>query len=197
MTSNINYTSINENFPIAGQDNDTQVFRDNFDTIKTSLRTASTEITDLQDNVARVDIDSNDFNLNTITNAVFLNVREEKNDLGSISASTQEIDFQNGSYVILRAGNSMSLEFSNFPGDGNIVPVEVTPIGVGKLVLELYGDGTSRTITFAAPGGMTWKKNSSFPGVLTVSSTEDPVIIEVWRHSSEVMFANYLGQFTA
>ena len=37
MASTINYLGINENFPVAGQDNDTQVFRDNFDTIKQAL----------------------------------------------------------------------------------------------------------------------------------------------------------------
>ena len=47
--SNINYVSINENFPVAGQDNDTQVFRDNFDTIKTSLRYAKEELEVFQD----------------------------------------------------------------------------------------------------------------------------------------------------
>ena len=56
--SNINYLSINENFPVPGQDNDTQVFRDNFDTIKQSLRIAGEEITDLEDNGARIHIDT-------------------------------------------------------------------------------------------------------------------------------------------
>ena len=52
--SNINYLSINENFPVAGADNDTQTFRDNFDTIKTSLNTAKTEITSLESTAARL-----------------------------------------------------------------------------------------------------------------------------------------------
>lgn len=63
MPSNINYASINENFPVPGQDNDTQVFRDNFDTIKNSLSTAKTEVGDVLDNGARIDQD-NDFNGN-------------------------------------------------------------------------------------------------------------------------------------
>jgi len=47
--SNINYLNIDENFPIAGQDNDTQVFRDNFDSIKQALRIAKEEIGVLED----------------------------------------------------------------------------------------------------------------------------------------------------
>ena len=45
MASNISTTNIDETYPVAGQDNDSQGFRDNFSQIKTQLGTASTEIT--------------------------------------------------------------------------------------------------------------------------------------------------------
>jgi hypothetical protein len=48
MASNINPTNIDITFPIAGQDNDTQGFRDNFRNIKNNLSTAKSEITNLQ-----------------------------------------------------------------------------------------------------------------------------------------------------
>lgn len=50
MTSTItNYSnSIVAEFPIAGADNDSQGFRTNFTQIKSALRVASTEISDLQ-----------------------------------------------------------------------------------------------------------------------------------------------------
>ena len=193
MTSNINYTSINENFPVAGQDNDTQVFRDNFDTIKTSLRSASTEITDLQDNVVRKDTD-NDLNLNIVTKAVFQNTREQKFDGSNVTATTT-IDYENGPYQIFRVGANINMQFLNLPGDPNIVPVETTPIGFGKIRLELYSDGSSRNVTFITSGGTVIKKDSSFPGVLTLTSADNPVFIDVWRHSSDVIFMQYLGTF--
>jgi len=40
MASNINFSSIDETFPIAGKDNDSQGFRDNFQSIKNSLEAA-------------------------------------------------------------------------------------------------------------------------------------------------------------
>ena len=52
MSSNISTTGINTSYPIAGQDNDTQGFRDNFSSIKYNLTTAATEITALQANVS-------------------------------------------------------------------------------------------------------------------------------------------------
>jgi len=194
VTSNINYLGINENFPVAGEDNDTQVFRDNFDTIKTSLNTAKTEITDLQINVARTDVD-NDFNRKLISSAVMLNNYDKKFDGGVITAPLT-VDYENGNYQIFRFGVSTTVEFLNFPDD------ESTPSGLGKVTLELYGDGTARTLTFSTSGGTVVKKGPLFPAPFTVTSAEaaagsgNPVIIEVWKHKSDRIFLNYVGQFS-
>lgn len=199
MTSAINYLSINENFPVAGQDNDTQVFRDNFDTIKTSLRVAKEEVTDLQDNAARTDNDS-DFGLNIIQNALLQNNREQKFEGGSVTSSPTTIDFQNGSYQIYTIGANLSLDFLNFPGDP-VYTTEDTPIGMGKVTLELKAnDSTARTVSFTTSGGTVIKSNG-FPGyasgspVLTLSSADNPVIFEVWRHSQGVIYMRYIGVF--
>lgn len=50
MTSQINYGVINSNFPVAGADNDSQGFRDNFFSISAALAVAKTELTELQTN---------------------------------------------------------------------------------------------------------------------------------------------------
>jgi len=49
MASNINPTNIDVTYPIAGQDNDTQGFRDNFSNIKNNLNVAKGEISAIQD----------------------------------------------------------------------------------------------------------------------------------------------------
>jgi len=195
VTSNINYASINENFPVAGQDNDTQVFRDNFDTIKTSFQEAKTEIEDLQANVARTDLD-NDFNFKLVTRAVFQNNYDRKWDGGVITAPLT-VDYENGNYQIYRFGASTTIEFLNFPDD------DFDPEGNGKVTLELYGDGTARTLSFITSGGTVLKKSADFPAPFVVTSSEgaagagNPVIIEVWRHKSDRIFLNYIGQFTS
>ena len=48
MTSQINPNNIDGTYPVAGQPNNTQGFRDNFTAIKTNFQTAATEITDLE-----------------------------------------------------------------------------------------------------------------------------------------------------
>jgi len=48
MTSQINPQNINGNYPVAGQPNNTQGFRDNFTNTRTNFETAANEITALQ-----------------------------------------------------------------------------------------------------------------------------------------------------
>ena len=59
MTSSINTDNIDPEFPVAGQDNNSQGFRDNFLYIKEGLESASADITNLQVNGARLDDDNN------------------------------------------------------------------------------------------------------------------------------------------
>ena len=150
MTSNINYLSINENFPVAGQDNDTQVFRDNFDTIKTSFNSAKTEITDLQNNTAKLTED-NDFDLHIIQNAVLQFTRDAKFAGGAVTATPITLDYRNAPYQIYQVGASLSFDFLDFPGDP-VFTTETSPVGVGKMRLELRSDGG---IAGIIPGGFT------------------------------------------
>ena len=193
MTSLINFAAINENFPVAGQDNDTQVFRDNFDTIKTNFSAAKTEITDLQDNSARTDQD-NDFLYNVVGSLTLQDAYLRKKDYGAaIVAGTQDISFKQAMYHVVKFGANTSLSFSEFP----TAAVDITGLGqIGKATLELYGDGTTRTITFTTSGGTVIKKSPGFPGSVTVTSATDPVIIEVWQHSATVIWLNYLGLYS-
>ena len=193
MTSLINFAAINENFPVAGQDNDTQVFRDNFDTIKTNFSAAKTEITDLQDNAARTDED-NDFLYNVVGSLTLQDAYLRKKDYGAaISAGTQDVSFKQAMYHVIKLSANTSLSFSEFPTGA----VDVTGLGqIGKATLELYGDGSARTITFITSGGTVIKKSPGFPGSVTVTSATDPVIIEVWQHSATVIWLNYLGLYS-
>lgn len=198
MTSNINYAGINENFPIAGQDNDTQTFRDNFNTIKQNFLDAYDEITSLQANTAKTNTD-NDFAGAKIRNAFLQNNREYVHNAGTVGSEftfdgIANIDFLNGHYQIYRFDASVNVAFLNFP-----------TVGCGKVTLELYGDGVAnRIITLVAQGGTTFKRsivttstNStvSFPNPITLTSSTDPVIIEVWANNSNTIFLNYVGTF--
>ena len=51
MASNINTSNIDTAYPVAGQDNDSQGFRDNFTNINDNFTEAKSEIEDLQNKV--------------------------------------------------------------------------------------------------------------------------------------------------
>jgi hypothetical protein len=185
-------TRINENFPVAGQDNDTQEFRDNFSNIKSALNLAHNEITDLQDNVARRD-QANDFGGNVIENAIFQNNREKMFNGLELEVSPPAaftIDFQNGTYQVYTIKSpEIIFDFLNFPAAGN---------SLGKVTLELYSnDGTGKTVNFSlsGSGALNIKKPSGTSIPLTVTSSTDPTIVEIWRHSTANFYVVNLGSF--
>lgn len=200
MTSNINYVSINENFPVAGQDNDTQVFRDNFDTIKTSLRAAKEEITVLQEDAASLTKD-NDFSLHVLQNAVAIAIREKVIDNPVITNNIINIDWDAGSYYVISLNKNYNVELTKMPGDSNIPGETTATKSSGKLILEFYSDtdGVERTVEFISVGGTEFKKSEGFPASVSVNSTTNPIIIEAWRRSTvdgkNYIFLRYLGQF--
>jgi len=188
VTSNINYLGINENFPVPGEDNDTQVFRDNFDTIKNSLRIARDEVTDLQDNAARTDLD-NDFNNKIVQRAVFLNNADKVFD-GANPGPVYTIDYEVGNYQIFSFPDGTVLEFQNFPNNSSVQR------SVGKVTLELYRAlDNPATISFSTSGGTVIKKDSNFPDPLILTSSDNPIFIEVWQHNNVNIFMRYIGSF--
>jgi hypothetical protein len=189
MTSAIISNSIDENFPVAGQDNDSQGFRDNFNIIKTALAVAKTEITDLQDGVARIDGDNN-FDYNAIINAEFrgcVELVEETNATGT--SDNENLDYNQGSVFVIKATGNIALNFQNWPNDG-----------YAQARVFLTGDGTARTITFTTENSGTVKTdgNVAWSGdSLSVTSISNPTVVEAFTYNNGVnVYLRYLGSFS-
>lgn len=95
--SQINTNGIDVNYPVPGQNNSSQGFRDNFSQIKTNLNTAGTEITDLQNKVvvkAALDntIINNDMANTLISNAAVRGFRSTTYNLGNAISGTLLVD---------------------------------------------------------------------------------------------------------
>lgn len=91
--SNINTNSIDTNYPVAGVNNSTQGFRDNFTSIKINLDAASNEITDIQNKAvvksALLNTSLNNDMANTlISNASVRSFRATTYNLGSNLSGT-------------------------------------------------------------------------------------------------------------
>jgi hypothetical protein len=192
--SDINYLDINETWPVAGEDNDTQTLRDNFGSIKDGLQFAKAENTDILANAAFLDVD-NDFQSNELSNAVLRNTMFKKFDGGIIDNTTAllTVDYENGNYQVFRFDADMNIDFQNLPENSSASG----PVGVGKITLELYsGSSASHNLTFITSGGALLRRNSTFPGTVAVGSTSAPIIIDVWRHNATYIFMHYYGQYS-
>jgi len=186
MASNINTTDIDAEYPVAGQDNDSQGFRDNFSTIKENFIQAKTEIEALQDTTAKVDSD-NDFNGNVIRDASLESVTEEVNVIAGVNSQI-DINFTNGHYQSVQVVADVTLRFALWPDE----------LKVGKIRLLVRGDGTERTINWTTEAGGTIKYDPNFPAPFTVTSITDPTVVDFWTDDGgQVVYAEYIGQFTS
>ena len=107
MASNISTTNIDETYPVAGQDNDSQGFRDNFSQIKTQLGTASTEITTIQTNQAVTNADT-DFNGHDQSELVLKDWGQKIVAKGTTSGSIA-CSFADGNVVTLTTSGNVTL----------------------------------------------------------------------------------------
>lgn len=142
MTSAIISSTIDADFPIAGQDNDSQGFRDNFNAIKDGLATAASEITVLQNTSAKLDAD-NDFGGNVIGNAVTNRV------YGTVyttsSTGSTNISLENGEYQSVTITNTGHvLTFRDWPATERYAKI--------RLQLQSNGSG-NHTVVFSTAGG--------------------------------------------
>lgn len=94
---NINSAGIRGDYPVAGQDNDTQGFRDNFSLIKENTTYATSALTALNDETAKT-VANNDFNGFELQNATVLNVVEHGNE-GTFNGTVNvSLDFAENGY---------------------------------------------------------------------------------------------------
>jgi hypothetical protein len=109
MTSLITPSNIDITYPIAGQDNDTQGFRNNFQNIRDNFIIAAGEITSLQSNVAV---------LQTLTGGTFGNISVRGNvsqsyQLANLSASSNVTVSSTSSVTILDSAAGVTISQAN------------------------------------------------------------------------------------
>jgi hypothetical protein len=196
MSSNINPNNIDGTYPIAGQDNDSQGFRDNFTNTKTNFGYAAAEISDLQSKAvlkAALTGTTLDNNMagSVLSNAQLRNMSETRIALGSVTG-TQTIDYAAGPYYTLTAAGSVTLTFSNLPAAGVVsrLRVQITvnntaytmtlpsAVSVGTSTLQGYN---TNVVSFARTGVFEYEFETNDGGttitVFDLSQNPDPVYL--------------------
>jgi hypothetical protein len=196
-TSNL----INIAYPIAGQDNDSQGFRDNFNNINESFITASEEITDLQSKALLVTpligttSTNNDFAGAVVKNIVLQGERVQTvNYLLTPVGGVVTIDPTAGTYQKYSVSSATSFVVSWPKNSLNIL---------NKLTLELSKDSTltNVTVTFVPPQGGAIKTDSNVGLSLPLNITQAAPAISLYEiFTTDGGFTSYLrylgGPFT-
>lgn len=120
--SNINYAVIDENFPVLGEDNPSQGFRDNFLAIKNALNVARTEIENLESSTAQGvtiiedNLLYNDFQGNVIKDSIIdYSGQSYFSGQQNLSGSQVILNLQNGMAQKIGIIGNTTLKFTNWP----------------------------------------------------------------------------------
>jgi hypothetical protein len=199
MASQINPNDIDGAYPVAGQDNNSQGFRDNFTNTKTNFQYAANEITALQTNGVFTNVDNNMNNYDIYA----VNLNDVSTSRVSIATTTGsvEVNYASGQYqTIGTTTGSISLSFTNFPAAGyyGSVRVRITvgstshtvtlPAAVSVNAIGIQGYA-SNVISFAATGVYEFDFGTSDGGT-TITITESNKKIQPFNNSSEDLAAS-------
>ena len=148
MASRIVPTNIDGTFPVAGQDNSSQGFRDNFTNTKNNFTFARNEISDLQSKaILTAALDGSTLN-NDMAGTQLIRPQlkawtQALVDLGSISG-TATVSFTVGNFQKITATGAVTLALSGWPSTG-------TAGGYGSVrVWIVVSDYTTQTLTLPA-----------------------------------------------
>ena len=136
MSSTINPNNIDGSYPVAGQDNNSQGFRDNFTNTKVNFQYAEDEINDLQAKaVLKSALTGGTLDNNMLDNLIYAAKIQDFSGTKVTVTSTSgaiSINYASGHYQSISTSGSISLSFVNFPGTGSYgyikLQIEVTNI---------------------------------------------------------------------
>jgi len=150
MASNINPNNIDGTYPIAGQDNNSQGFRDNFTNTKVNFQNAEIEITALQDNaILKAPLTTggtvdNNMGGTLLYDALIQDFSATRVALGTVSGSCT-INYASGHYQTVTISSGITLAFTNLPASSQgFVTVCVTATAGNTMTLPAaVGAGAS------------------------------------------------------
>ena len=190
MTSQINFSSIDTAYPVAGQDNNSQGFRDNFTSIAAALSTAKSEITEIQSKaVLTQSLDGTTEVLNnllgsTLSNGMYKQLNGVVRQTSGVGGPV-EIDLDNGPLQVFTLTASTTLRFNNWPEDA-----------YGRIRVHLRGNGAATyTPTLSTSNGGLIKYAVGFPSLLLALDQKHKVI-EAWSYDGgSTVYVQFIGEF--
>ena len=149
--SNINPYNIDNTFPVAGQDNSSQGFRDNFTNIKNNLLFAQQELNDLQSkaivtNALTGQAINNDMAGTYLTRPQLKAWTQALLDLGNVSTAAV-LDFNSANFQKVTTQGSINVSFINWPSSYGAG-------AVGYGVMRVWFKVTDKAHAITLPGSV-------------------------------------------
>ena len=192
MTSQINYSAINISYPVAGIDNNSQGFRDNFAAISAALAEAYTEITLLQTNGLDVTQPTNNLQGTIFTNGLYSQFNGVFYPRGTVGSGGVLIDVNNGPIQQVTMSASSTLTFENWPATGQYAKITLMLIG-NQSAAYTATLSTTNSGVLKTPTG--WSGGVS-PVTVTVGNTGKYEMIEAWTvDGGTTVFVKNIGEY--
>lgn len=189
--STIVYETIDATYPVAGQDNNSQGFRDNFGLIKNALNVAKTEIGNLENNTAKLN-DDNDFNGVILANAEIRRLSGTATVMSGVQNGAfgyWEIDTRDADYFYCTVTGNVTLRISNWPVDNLARNIKI----------RIDTDGNNAwNVTFASSSNSYVLKTFGFtkPTFALPQDTTQTHLFDITSiDGGDTLLINYIGPF--
>ncbi len=175
---------IDETFPVAGKDNNSQGFRDNFDHIKTSVTNVVSALSGLNTLTPKLNTDNN-FNGKVLENAEIRQVYGAVLSNGT-TPTAEFIDVRESQYFSFIIAGNITLTFSQWPASDKFA----------KIYLDVRSDGTARTLDFNTTSGTVRPSSTlTLPYNLSATGTRR-YMFEAWTiDGGNNVFLTLVGEF--
>jgi hypothetical protein len=171
-TASSYYYKIDQQFPVAGQDNDTQGFRSNFQNIYQAIYNTDLDLQTQKINTARLNATSDFAFTGTIKRAVILNSGFTAENIAPVNGT---IDYSLGSYHKSAVTGDTTFEVTNWPPAGiyGSLRLEVAPVTSSTMI-----------INFSAGSGTLIKDGNDIIPYTSINNT--PIFYDLWSSDNGV-----------
>ena len=206
MASSIISTTIDETYPVAGQDNDSQGFRDNFTIIKDNFAFAKSEIETLQDDTAKLNA-ANTFSYNTQSQTVTKETTKLREDAVVSAGIVTDVQFANSNWVEVNVtGTDGTINIQGWPEVSEsaayaeivfaLSPNTAPNTYVTKFTSENASGTASQVLIDGSSAFSSVDANTASIAISTSASTQYKLVKAMTWDRGGRLFLQYLGEFT-
>lgn len=182
----INVSDLDTEYPVPGQDNDSQGFRDNFTVINDNALATKARLEDLEAKTVRIDNNNTFSDQSTGGTARLINATMTGERRVRAPLDNNIIDFDEANYFTLSLTGPVSLITQNLPDNGYFK----------SIIVRVSSNGGTFDVTW--PAGLKFDDaNSGFwnNGISSIPDDNAEYFVELLADGDADLYGRYLGKF--